>query len=335
MSQRVRTKLSMLRIASATPALLLCLHAAPGAALTNAERAQAAATTATTHPACTALPKFYWEIGDGSGKLAGGTRGSSPPSATTQMNVYSASKWVYGAYVFQRRNGAPSSQDLRALRMRDGYTETSACLLMSTVGSCHNAMNTRTMSAIDRFHYASGHFQKHGAIDLGLSSKTKSQLATEIHNYLGSDWVFTYSRTDLAGGGKSSASDYGKFLRKMLNGTILLSGSALGSNAVCTYTGPTDPVTGRVHCNDAVFSPSGEAWTYSIGHWVENDPVWLAGGGDAAFSSPGLAGFYPWIDASRTYYGVLARVDLGEGSGGQSTACGRLIRKAWLTGIAQ
>jgi hypothetical protein len=68
---------------------------------------------------------------------------------------------------------------------------------------------------------------------------------------------------------------------------------------------------------------------------VENDPVWLAGGGDAAYSSPGLAGFYPWIDSSRTYYGVLARIDLSQGAGGASTACGRLIRKAWLTATPQ
>lgn len=335
MGQRVRRSHALLCFASAMPALLLCLRPTTSAALTNAERAQAASTTATTTAACTVLPKFYWEIGDGSGKLASGTWGASPPGATTQMNVYSASKWVYGAYVFQRRSGALSAQDLRSLRMRDGYTETSACLLKTTVGSCYSAMNARDTTAIDDFYYASGHFQKHASVDLGLSSKTKTQLATEIHNYLGNDWTFTYSRTDLAGGGKSSAADYGKFLRKMLNGTILLSGSALGSNAVCTYTGATDPVTGRVHCGDAVFSPSAEAWEYSLGHWVESDPVWLAGGGDAAFSSPGLAGFYPWIDESRTYYGVLARVDLGEGAGGLSTACGRLIRKAWLTGVPQ
>ena len=31
--------------------------------------------------------------------------------------------------------------------------------------------------------------------------------------------------------------------------------------------------------------------------------------GDGAFSSPGLFGFYPWIDAGKTYYGVLARYD--------------------------
>jgi CubicO group peptidase (beta-lactamase class C family) len=219
--------------------------------------------------------------------------------------------------------------------MLDGYTETKACLLQFTVGSCHSSMSARDTSAIDKYFYASGHFQKHAAVDLGLSSKNASQLATEIHDYLGNDWTFTYSRTDLAGGGKSSAADYAKFLRKILNGTLLLSGGALGSHAVCTYTGPTDPLTGRVNCAQAQDSPSNEDTQYSLGHWVENDPQWLAGGGDPAYSSPGLAGFYPWIDSSRTYYGIVARVDLSQGAGAASTACGRQIRKAWLTGIAQ
>jgi hypothetical protein len=125
------------------------------------------------------------------------------------------------------------------------------------------------------------------------------------------------------------------FLRKLLRGDLRLSGAALGSEAVCTYTGATDPVTGRVHCDDALYSPAaGEALAYSLGHFVETDPVWLASGGDAAYSSPGLAGFYPWIDASRTYYGILAREELALGSGGESVACGRQIRRAWLTGRA-
>lgn len=306
-----------------------------GSAQTNQQRAQAATTTATTNAACTALPNFYWEIGDRDARLASGTRGTSPPTATTQMNIYSASKWVYGAYVYQRRNGILNSNDLRALRMLDGYTETKACLLQLTVGACYSSMSARDTAAIGNFFYASGHFQQHAAVELALSGKSASQLATEVHNYLGNDWTFTYSRTDLAGGGKSSAADYAKFLRKILNGTLLLSGGALGSHAVCTYTGPTDPVSGRVNCASALESPSNDAWQYSLGHWVESDPLWLAGGGDPAYSSPGLAGFYPWIDSSRTYYGVLARSDLSQGAGGASTACGRLIRKAWLTGMAQ
>lgn len=322
-------------VAGLATALLLGMQAGPVLAQTIQQRALAASTTAAGNAACTALPNFYWEIGDAEAVLASGTRGSQAPGASTQMNVYSASKWVYGAYVYERRGGVLDAVDLRALRMLDGYTQTSACLLQRTVGACRSAMGTRDSAAVGKFFYASGHFQNHAANTLGLASLTRSQLAAEIHAYLGNDWTFDYARTDLAGGGKTSAADYGKFLRKMLDGTLRLSGGALGSDAVCTYTGPSDTATGRVHCDAALDSPSDEAWSYSLGHWVENDPVWLASGGDAAYSSPGLAGFYPWIDASRTYYGVLARSDLGSGAGAASTACGRLIRKAWLTATPQ
>jgi len=56
--------------------------------------------------------------------------------------------------------------------------------------------------------------------------------------------------------------------------------------------------------------------------------------GDGAFSSAGAFGFYPWIDAGRRYYGVIARRD-SAGEGYDSARCGRLIRKAWLSGVAQ
>ena len=55
--------------------------------------------------------------------------------------------------------------------------------------------------------------------------------------------------------------------------------------------------------------------------------------GDGAFSSPGLFGFYPWVDASKSYYGILARV-MPAGAL-DSVGCGRIIRKAWETGITQ
>jgi hypothetical protein len=85
------------------------------------------------------------------------------------------------------------------------------------------------------------------------------------------------------------------------------------------------------------YSPSPLAWHYSYGHWVEDEP----GTGDGAFSSPGKFGFYPWIDASKTYYGIVAREDLTPGGTiqtapyYQSALCGRAIRKALLTGVAQ
>ena len=36
----------------------------------------------------------------------------------------------------------------------------------------------------------------------------------------------------------------------------------------------------------------------ALGHWVEED---------GAYSSPGLYGFYPWIDHAQAWYGVIAR----------------------------
>ena len=90
--------------------------------------------------------------------------------------------------------------------------------------------------------------------------------------------------------------------------------------------------TNLATCTSAVSTPvpSTESWHYSLGHWVEDDPAV----GDGAFSSAGAFGFYPWVDASKTYYGVLAREDLlGTGMGVESARCGRLIRKAWMTGV--
>jgi hypothetical protein len=40
------------------------------------------------------------------------------------------------------------------------------------------------------------------------------------------------------------------------------------------------------------------------------------------------------VDASKTWYGVLARKD-SAGGGVDSVYCGRLIRKAWVSGVAQ
>ena len=97
---------------------------------------------------------------------------------------------------------------------------------------------------------------------------------------------------------------------------------ALGTHPVCT-----NPRT----CANAENAPSppGESWHYSIGHWVEDDPDV----GDGAFSSPGAFGFYPWIDRTKTSYGVLARSAANGAIA--SVYCGRLIRKAWATATPQ
>jgi len=110
--------------------------------------------------------------------------------------------------------------------------------------------------------------------------------------------------------------------------TPLKLGAQLAAASVCT-----NPAT----CPTAVYSPipgssgANESWHYGLAHWIEDDAVV----GDGAFSSAGAFGFYPWIDATRTIYGVLARRGTAGNAGYNSAQCGRLIRKAWVTGVAQ
>jgi len=165
--------------------------------------------------------------------------------------------------------------------------------------------------------------QKHASLD-GLGALDNAGFAAEIRSQIGTDIGLTYSQPQPAGGGISSADDYARYLRKLLAGSLRM-GAALGTNAVCTN--PTTCPAGQA-ANTPI--PSNESWHYSVGHWVEDDPVV----GDGAFSSPGAFGFYPWVDASKSWYGVLARRD-SAGGGVDSVYCGRLIRKAWVTGVAQ
>ena len=139
---------------------------------------------------------------------------------------------------------------------------------------------------------------------------------------LGNDVALTFNQPQLAGGASGTAADYARVLRKLMAGQLRM-GALLGTQAVCT-----NPLT----CVQALSAPipSSESWHYSLGRWVEDDPQL----GDGAFSSPGAFGFYPWIDASKTYYGVLAR-QTASGGGVDSVSCGRLIRKAWVTGSVQ
>jgi CubicO group peptidase (beta-lactamase class C family) len=148
-------------------------------------------------------------------------------------------------------------------------------------------------------------------------------LAAQLGQSLGTDLTLGYHTPQLAGGAHASPAGYARFLRKLLNGQLQMS-ALLGSHAVCT-----NPAT----CATALYTPipATESWHYALGHWVEDDPAQ----GDGSFSSPGAFGFYPWIDASRTYYGIIARqTAAGQNSAFESVLCGRLVRKAWLTGVS-
>jgi hypothetical protein len=287
-------------------------------------RIAAAQATANQHSACTQIYPFYFEIGNAFGSLTNASIGDDTYTAITTMNIASATKWLFGAYVTEVRGGALSASDIQATHMQSGYVSMgNACGPAMTVASCFafSSNDTYTASSLDRFHYDSGHFQKWG-VDNGLASMNTAALAVEFASVLGGDINVGFSGPLLAGGAVMSAEGYAVFLRKILNAELRI-GNSLGAQRTCTHPGT---------CATADYSPVPDAWSYSAGHWIEDDPVT----GDGSFSSPGAFGFYPWIDDTRTYYGVLARADtFALGAAQKSVECGREIRRAFMTGVTQ
>jgi hypothetical protein len=334
--------------------------------LTDQQRMQAAESTASKDALCTTLTPFYWEIGDKDGALdsgSGGDGSSSPPNSETPMAIASASKWVFAAYALERLDVSSSnplsSSQIQQLNFTSGYDnmDDTACFSTTTVAACFNAANpggglNSDQHAVDigHFYYNGAHMQALAVNQLGLGPDFVNfvagspKLAAAIQSYVGQDLTIDYSNPSLAGGADTTAATYGSFLRKILNGDLRMR-SYLSADKVCAHANSTD-------CPTAIYSPinqsepgtpndvSDEAWHYSLGHWIEDDPTV----GDGAFSSAGADGFYPWIDSSKTYYGILARfatpaqvaaAPANDKPGVASVYCGRAIRKAWLTGKAQ
>lgn len=328
------------RLAVAIGAVCLGVSACGGATTPDlppgsgaSARTSAATTTALSSTnACVNIRPFYWEIGDKTERIAGASVNAASGAtydANSLMAIASATKWLYGAYVAERRGGALTAQDIQFLTFRSGYTNFGVlgCNANDTVASCvaRGSNGVLTPATTDKFFYDGGHMQKHASLPspgVDLGAMENSTLATELRRLLGTEISVSFSQPQLAGGARTTARDYAIFLRKLLNKELKMAG-LLGSNAVCT-----NPVT----CNTALSTPikSGLNWHYSIGHWVEDD----ATRGDSAFSSAGAFGFYPWVDAGKSYYGIVARVDAA-GGGEASATCGALIRKAWMSGVAR
>ena len=302
----------------------------PTSTLTDAQRSTAATTTAQSSTnACAAVTPFYWEIGDRNARMASGSVNAAGSAVTytssTLMPIASASKWLYSGYVVQKRLGVLTASDIKFLNFQSGYTNFDICLPGQTIDSClaYQGNGVHSDDTDGKFDYGGGHMQKHASLD-GLGALDNVGLAVAVRSQIGTDIVLAYTQPQPAGGVASTADDYARYLRKLLAGNLLMS-AALGTHPVCTN--PTTCPAGQAVSTPI---PSNESWHYSIGHWVEDDPVV----GDGAFSSPGAFGFYPWVDASKNWYGVLARKD-SAGGGVDSVYCGRLIRRAWVTGVAQ
>jgi hypothetical protein len=296
----------------------------PDDGITLAERVEAATATVASNARCSAstLGAYYWEIGNASGVLASGRVGVNPPAAGTQMRVYSASKWLYAASVLQRH--ADFAGDVKYLNFTSGYTEfgnVPVCV-GDTVGDCLIGRDGYDAADDGRFAYDSGHMQVHAADVMGFGGYDNGDLANALNSALG-NLGLAYWVQQPAAGVLATPSAYGAFLRRLLDGTLRLGGQ-LGAYKVCAQSGA--PGCNAAETPDSIGT---ERWNYALGHWVEDDPVV----GDHAFSSAGGGGFYPWIDAGRAYYGILARETETESAAGyRSAECGRLVRQAWLTG---
>jgi hypothetical protein len=312
--------------------------------------------TATDNALCQLIEPFYWETGDASGALdsasvgVDGTTGVATVSST-KVSIASASKWIYGTYVVQQRGGVDklTADDVSFLHFTSGYTHMGSdttgatctqptsgadsvdyCLTLSANGE---AFDTQDPATVGYFDYDSGHEENHaGQFQPEINALDTSALGPQIVSGLGltGTVALDYNQPLLAGGIYASADDYTPILRAILSGALAMRG-ALGTSPVCAFTTGT--------CTDgnlAVSTPIvTENWHYSITHWVEDDPTQ---NNDGAFSSPGAFGFYPWIDATKTYYGVIARyVPTGGGiqNGLASAQCAVLMRKAWTSGTEQ
>lgn len=312
--------------------LAACVSAGAAAEPTPAQRAAAARQTAERNPACRAIRPFYWAIGDAQGVQADDRVGLGAPQAQTEMAIASASKLVYATYVLERRGGVPTDEDVAFLNFTSGYTEFDRCLRDQTVAECQRYHGRRIdngghVTAHDgRYFYSGGHMQQH-AVRMGLGPDDNAALAAHVNAALGGT-ALRYLQPQPAGGIQTSAAEYGRLLQRIVGGQLKMR-DALGSHAVCT-----NPAT----CPTAVHAPipPDESWHYALGHWVEDDPR----RGDGAFSSPGAFGFYPWIDADKRWWGVLARqswrgvgaTDPHRHPGAMSVYCGREIRAAWRDG---
>ncbi len=291
---------------------------------------------------------------------------------TTSMLVESATKWVYASYLaetkaaFNGTNWTMPSRYVPFLHFTSGYVNMADnCNYIDTptVQNCLDASNggnppvkngTRSGADVGLFDYDSGHME---VLEAGADPSLNGYmtggdnnvvaLANEVTSALNGKNVtmnLTFATPITAGGIVTTPGDYALFLQGLIKSDTplvmryFLNPTASDPYAVCTNPYDTTCVDSKGNPL-AVYAPlpGNVSWHYGLGHWIEDDPAT----GDGAYSSPGKGGFYPWIDSTRTYYGMVARYDTASTGTGTtapfylSVVCGEAIRKAFTTGVIQ
>ena len=317
-------------------------------------------------------------IADAAMKLS--ASGSVQPTGTSgttytrssELLIDSASKWMYASYVAEIKavksgtSWAMPKRYVPFLNFTSGYdlmSDNCTYITTPTVTNCLDNLNGLTPSVpngtlnsagVGLFDYGSGHME---VLEAGADPSLTGYMTGGNNNVtaLANELTTTFAKKNvnvnlsfvvpiLAGGIQTTPADYATFLQGMLSATdplvmiSFLNPTADDRYAVCTN--PFDPTCVDANGNPLSLSsptPPNISWHYGLGHWIEDDPDT----GDGAYSSPGRSGFYPWIDSTKTYYGMVARYDISNPTSPAdspyylSAVCGEAIRAAFKTGVAQ
>lgn len=121
---------------------------------------KAAATKAAKESsACKNIQPFYWEIGDANQILASGSEGNSP-SRDTPLQIASASKLIFAAYVFEKKHDQLTDHEKSLLKMLGGYQNLNfaPCIFRNSVSACfHNRGNDKVYDdTLGKYYYSGG-----------------------------------------------------------------------------------------------------------------------------------------------------------------------------------
>ncbi len=294
-----------------------------GGASTPSTLRAAIARVAETSPLCSGLGDFYWAVGNKNGVIVDGYTGTGSVRKDTELDIASASKFIYAAYVLEKNKGLLSEDTVSKLNFTSGYVKGHLCFPADTPAQCfaRSNNNVKDETQVGKFYYGPGHFLALAAEDPDIQGARGAEIGRSVSDVLGI--TISFNNPKLAGAGIATPAAYSAFLTKLTNGDYYLS-RQLGARAVCASVVDC-PVTASQTPIPAEFS-----WDYSFGHWVETDPR----GGAGAFSSPGVFGFYPWVTSSKNYWGLLAREDKNIlVAAPESVYCGRELRAAFLNAI--
>ena len=198
-----------------------------------AARQAAADQTAASAAECAAIGDFYWEIGDASGRLGSGARGTTY-GATTAVSIASSSKIVFGAYMIESKAGALTDVQKAALRMLSGYAglDPLLCSNAATVQACLDAgtpgPNYRYAAAeVGKFHYNGAHDQWYVATSTaqggeGMAALSAAQLTSTVLTTLKISPGFAYASPLPSGGIRSTPEQFAVFLRAIVSGQLAL-----------------------------------------------------------------------------------------------------------------